>query len=117
MPLNSTDTGRSVNEELSAETPATSRTTADPAGTTAPLEPITGLVRVATKRSPGRLVVVQIRCCDASAKPAPAPISLEGAAAGWVALGVRGTVRVRGGLLIRAAGRDWPVTDCDAVVS
>src|SRR6184192_800856 len=116
MPLNSTETGRSVKAELSGEVAATSRITDDPAGTTAPFEPITGLVRVATKRSPGRLVDVQIRCWEASAKPEPAPISLEGAAAACVALGVRGTVRVRGGLLIRAGGRDWLVTACDAVV-
>src|SRR4051812_44125248 len=101
MPLNSTETGRRLIDDPSAAAPATSTTTDDPDGITAPFVPMTGLVSVATNRSPGRFDCVQIRCCDASANPEPAPIS-RAASRGAVAAGVvRGMVRVFGALLIR----------------
>src|SRR3954464_4319984 len=55
-----------------SETDTTSRTTLDPAGIVAPLAPEMVFVTVATKRSPGRFAVVQIRCPEAREKEEPA---------------------------------------------
>ena len=62
-------------------TDATSRTTVEPAGITAPFEPVTVSFSVATSLSPGRFVFEQTLEPLVNPKFTPAPIS-EGAAAG-----------------------------------
>src|ERR1043166_1084908 len=108
MPLTSTATGRSVSEFISGDAEATSSTTDEPDGITAPFAPVTGCVSIATKRSPGRLLAVQTFCCEVIVKKAPGAMVLAEAVAGSVfsrralpAWAGRCTGRVRGASVMR----------------
>src|SRR3954470_15978545 len=85
-------------------TDATSSTTVDPAGITAPLLPMVGLVTVAVNLSPARAVLVQTRPLMVMPMREPAPMTPAAGAGAGAGSGVGDSARGAG---VRGACATW----------